>query len=136
MCCTCTVSPIVPETAEAILALGQFTLKAPGIWERKVTEDDGDIIIVTAMIAANSLKLSLFPTITTAVQHRRVSGGVYFEIACKVAEKCGSTIVQSSNVTECVENSERKKLLASYPNEPMSWAAVCVGFQRACLPGD
>jgi hypothetical protein len=140
MCCSTSVFPVDKVTAEAILLLGEFKPRpsiydtAPAMWERDVKDDDGVTITVRATIAGDHLNLSLFPNITQPEHHRRISGGVYLEIACKVAEKCGSKIVQASNVGECIENSDRNKLLADYgAGQPMDWAAVCVGYQKAIL---
>ena len=140
MCCSCSISPVDRETAEAILALGEFTAMpgyspdAPTMWEREVKDDEGFKVTVRARVEGNTLKLSLYPTITQPEHHRRVSGGVYLEIACRVAEKCGAKIVQSSNVGECIENSDRLKLLADYgAGQRLDWAAVCVGYRRAIL---
>ncbi len=140
MCCSTAVYPVDRETAESILALGQFVPRnslnpfAPLIWEREVEDDDGYKVTVKAQVVGDKLNLSLFPTITMPQHHRRVSGGVYLEIACKVAEKCGSKIVQSSNVGECIENSDRLKTLADYgAGQPLDWGAVCLGYQKAIL---
>lgn len=139
MCCSTSVFPVVRETAEAILALGQFVQAdaypgSPSVWTREVRDDDGQLVTVRAQVVGDKLNLSLYPTITTAEHHRRVSGGVYLEIACKVAEKCGSKIVQASNIGECIENSDRLKTLADYgAGQAMNWGAVCVGYQKAIL---
>lgn len=140
MCCSTSVHPVVKETAEAILALGMFTTEpkpdgyGPAFWEREVVDDDGQHVIVRAQIVGDRLNLSLDPRITEAdPRHGRVSGGVYMEIACKVAEKCNASIVQHSNIGACIENSDRVKTLAVYPDQPLDWAAVCSGFQRSIL---
>ncbi len=131
--------PVVKEVAEAILALGQFTQAdaypgSPSMWTREVRDDDGQLVTVRAQVVGDKLNLSLMPTITEAnARHGRVSGGVYMEIACRVAEKCNSTIVQASNIGECIENGTRMKLLAEYPETPLQWDKVCLGFQRAIL---
>ena len=134
------VFPVELGVAEAILALGMFKAEVkpdgygPPFWEREVADDDGQRVVVRAQIVGNHLNLSLSPTITANnPRHGRVSGGVYFEIACKVAEKCNSKIVQSSNIGECIENTDRLKLLAEYPEIPMDWSKACVGFQRAIM---
>ena len=132
MCCTCTVKPIVQETAEAILALGEFKDIGGHTWERTVRDDEGYVVTVRATVSSDTMLLILYPRITAMEHHRRVSGGVYLEIACKVAEKCGSRIVQSSNIGECIQNGDREKLLADYgAGQRLDWEAVCVGFQRA-----
>ena len=117
-----------------MLAIGMFTMTSEGNWEREVREEDGTKTTVKARIEGDALKLDLYPRISAMQHHRRVSGGVYLEIACKVAEKCGSRIVQSSNVGECIENSDRLKVLADYgQGERMDWAAVCLGFQNVIM---
>jgi hypothetical protein len=140
MCCSAKVSPIVKETAEAILELGQFKLVldanplAPPVWKREVRDDEGYKVTVTARIDGDTLTLDLNPRITMMTHHRRVSGGVYLEIATRVAEKCGSKIVQSQNVGECIENGDRTQLLADYGNgQPLDWSAVCLGYQRVIM---
>lgn len=140
MCCSTQVSPVVRETAETILKLGMFELVpdanplAPPVWEREVRDDEGYRVVVRARIDGDKLSLDLNPRITMAEHHRRVSGGVYLEIACKVAEKCGSKIVQSSNIGECIENSDRLKLLADYgAGQALDWSAVCAGYQRVIM---
>ncbi len=128
---------MVKEVAEAILALGQFTQvdgfpNSPSMWTRDVREDDGGLVTVGAQVIGDKLNLTLRPSITeSASHHGRVSGGVYFEIACRVAEKCNSSILQSSNIGACVENGTRQKLLAEYPHHPMNYESICVGFQRS-----
>lgn len=125
------MAPVVKETAEAILALGMFTLK-DGAWQREVREEDGTRFTVQAQVVGEVLNLTIYPRISMMQHHRRVSGGVYLEIATKVAEKCGSKIVQSSNIGECIENSDRLKLLGDYgAGQRLDWDAVCIGFQRA-----
>lgn len=134
MCCSTSVSPVNRELAASLLLIGQFTPTSAGNWEREVREDDGTKITVKARIEGDTLKLDLFPRISVMGHHRRISGGVYLEIASRVAEKCGSKIVQSSNIGECVENSDRLKLLADYgQGQRMDWEAVCLGFRTVIL---
>ncbi len=143
MCCRLLVEPLDRALAVAVLETGLFSFASShdgGTWKRKVIEDDGRIANVIAQVdAANGcLSLALLPSVSTFQGHayRRISAGVYFEIASKYAEKVMGRIIQSGNVDQCIENRARERLLAQYPDLPLQWAQVCLGFRVVILGED
>ena len=135
MCCRLTIQPLSPELAIMVLKIGLFhqTINLDQ-WERSVEEEN---TIVRAILGAdaNSLRLELSPSISHYDHHaeKRISGGIYFEIAAKYAEKVGGEIKQLSNVVGCVEGGSAEHLLGSYPSHPLMWEKVCPGFRAVIL---
>ena len=133
MCCRVTVSNLDPLTAAAVLEVGQFRLES-GVWRRWIEEERCH---VTARMGDTYLSLSIEPTISMDSHHdgKRITAGVYFEIAAKYAEKVGGTITQHSNIGACRQGGSGELVLAEYPSSPLDWSKICNGFQRVILGG-
>ena len=137
ICCRTSVYPLEPETAVAILTIGQFKpvywsagrSDVAVNWERVIDEEG---TVVHAALRDGSLELNLAPAISVFSQHhgKRLAASVYFEIAAKYAEKVGGTIIQRATVVGCKASGQPQELmLASYPAMPMSFDRVCPGFR-------
>lgn len=139
MCCRLKVSPLDVQLAEMILLLGKFTpALIPGAWIRSISSEDGarTISIVATVTDPEMFSISISPSISTYKHHEgnRESGGIMFEIAAKYAEKCDGEISQLANVGDCViERGGASPVIARYPNEPLMWSKVCVGFRELLL---
>ena len=136
MCCRLLVSPLDAEVAHAILFLGMFNPPATdaGFWHRVAEAGT----TVNAVFSGEHLRLELSPSISYYAQHadKRISGGIYFEIAAKYAERVGGTIKQISNVEGCKDGGTTEHILAMYPHMPMLWERVCPGFREVILGGE
>ena len=141
MCCRTVVQPLDRETAFAILTVGLFKPvywppDRPDLavrWERAVPEEGTVVVVLTTN---DALELSITPAISVFDHHagKRVTAGIYFEIAAKYAEKVGGVVVQRATVDGCREgNGTQELLLASYPEMPLSFERVCAGFRSAIL---
>jgi len=140
MCCRLVVTPLDRELAVAILTIGRFepVYWLPGAdyavrWERQVPEEGA---VVTASLTGEALELSIAPAISIFAHHagRRISAGIYFEIAAKYAEKVGGVILQRATVDGCrTEGLAGELLLARYPELPLSFERVCAGFRSVIL---
>ena len=140
MCCRLVVTPLDPQLAASVLIIGRFepVYWLPGAdyavrWERQVPEEGA---VVTASLTGEALELSIAPAISIFAHHagKRISAGIYFEIAAKYAEKVGGVVVQRATVDGCREgNGTQELLLASYPEMPLSFERVCAGFRSAIL---
>ena len=129
MCCRIEILPLIPEIAEAQLAIGQFTYDpSMSRWTRTIEEEATTVI---AVISRDRLCLSLMPTITQYSHHfgKRLAVGVYLEMAARYGEKVGGMVEQLSNVSGCAESGIVRKQLAWYPTQPLDYAHVCAGFQ-------
>ena len=131
MCCRLTVSPLDLELALTLLPVGLFSL-VNSQWRRDIPEENA---YVTAYMDEDGLHLAIQPAIQVYHQHhgKRITAGVYFEMAVRYAEKVDGTIIQQSNIGQCIEDGVTEKLLATYPHSPLNWAAVCKGFQEEIL---
>ena len=133
MCCRTKIRPLNRDLAIAVLTIGKFKKSDHGDrWVRELREEGTQ---VTATFGPDALELVIGPAISVPADHamKRRAAGVYFEIACKYAEKVGGTIVQASNVQGCIENQEHTRILADYPSMPMDFSRVCNGFRAAIL---
>ncbi len=140
MCCRTHVSPLDIPTALAILEIGQFKpsytaagSEYPTLWERLVEEEN---CRVTVSINGQSFEVNIAPSISHYDHHanKRITAGVYFEIATKYAEKVGGEMVQRATVLGCKEEMQESSLVvAHYPLMPMSFERVCRGFQEVIL---
>jgi hypothetical protein len=129
MCCRIEISPLVPEIAEAQLAIGQFTFDpTTQRWQRKIEEENTTVM---AVFSGDRLCLSLTPTISHYSHHfgKRLAIGVYLEMAARYGEKVGGLVEQLSNVTGCSESGIARKQLAWYPTIPLDFNRVCQGFR-------
>lgn len=153
MCCTTQVYPLDKKLAVPILIIGQFlpifwdttrdvrdliemdAQDVPASWVREIPEEG---CRVTVNLVSNKFEAKISPAISAADHHigKRITAGVYFEIAAKYAEKIDGEIKQLSTVTLCrpPEGSESSLLLAHYPELPMDFSRICVGFQSVMLP--
>ncbi len=139
MCCRLVVYPLDKSIAEAILVTGEFVRpEGSTSWKRWIPEEGA---LVTASFTTDGqtevLRLEISPAISVYAQHatKRITGGVYFETACKYAEKVGGSVIQLSNVEGCMPDGNSRHLLAVYPERPLDWLSVCSGFQEAILGG-
>jgi hypothetical protein len=143
ICCRTSVYPLDPNTAAAILTIGQFrpVYRLPLdsdialTWERVVAEEG---TTVTVSLAADSFDLSISPPISAFAHHigKRITAGIYFEVAAKYAEKVGGEILQRATVVGCKAAEQGPGLLiARYPSLPMGFDRVCAGFQTVLLEG-
>ena len=140
MCCRLIVTPFVEATAVSILTLGEFkpVFWIPGHevatnWERQIPEEG---CAVNANLSGERLQLNITPAISIFAHHagKRITAGVYFEIAAKYAEKVGGEIVQQANVAGCIEGSGINELLiAHYPAMPLQFDRICSGFKALIL---
>lgn len=140
MCCKTSVQPFDPELAAAILEMGQFRPAdyridgnaPPRVWRREVPEECS---AVTVTLANGSFEITISPAISTHEHHfgRRITAGIYFEIAAKYAEKVGGEIIQRATVEGCRGMHGTGLLIARYPALPMTYDRVCAGFQAAFL---
>ena len=140
MCCRLLVTPLDPQLAASVLIIGRFepVYWLPGAdyavrWERQVPEEGA---IVTASLTGEALELSIAPAISIFAHHagKRISAGIYFEIAAKYAEKVGGEITQRATVDGCRDSDATQELLlARYPELPLSFERVCAGFRTVIL---
>lgn len=136
MCCRLTVKPIDRDIARTVLLVGMFSPQYEGgnIYERSIPEEG---TLVTATIQDDALHLQISPTISMMSHHshKRLAASVYFEIAAKYAEKVDGTVTQMSNIGACVQDGVSMKLLAQYPDMPLSFERACIGFQEVLAGG-
>ena len=141
ICCKTSVYPLDLSLAAAVLTVGQFNptdlrpdnLEAPKVWRREVPEENS---YVTVTLVNNSFEITISPAISHHDHHfgKRITAGVYFEIAAKYAEKVGGEILQRATVEGCrVPGQANGLVIARYPNLPMSFERVCSGFQSAFM---
>ena len=95
-------------------------------------------MIENATIMPDSLELSLNPPISVYAHHagKRISAGVYFEIAARFAQKVNGTIIQRALVPGCSaigETGSRDLVVANYPNTPLTWDRICPGFAEELM---
>lgn len=66
---------------------------------------------------------------------KRITAGVYFEIAAKYAEKVDGEIIQRATVLGCKDDYQESALVvARYPSMPMTYDRICKGFQHILIP--
>lgn len=132
MCCRLNIEPLVAEIASTLLLVGKFE-KVGEVYLRKLEIEETQ---VTAILnkEANCLRLEISPPIQMYHQHamKRLAAGVYFEMACKYAEKVDGRITQTANVTGCAEGTNQR-FLGEYPRQPMDFSRVCSGFKETFL---
>jgi hypothetical protein len=142
MCCRTVIKPLDQRLVAATLSIGQFkpVSFAPGRldtvlrWEREVPEEGTTVVACTT---ADSLELSIAPAISLFEHHanKRITAGIYFEIAARYAEKVGGTVIQRATVEGCKMGPGygTDLILATYPSMPLSFERVCHGFQEVIL---
>ncbi len=131
-----TVVPINAEIARTVLLVGMFTpVYTDGKEYGRSIPEEGTR--VTATIQDDALHLQISPTISMMSHHsnKRIAASVYFEIAAKYAEKVDGTVTQMSNIGACVADGVSSKVLAVYPDSPLDWGKICVGFAEVLAGG-
>lgn len=114
--------------------VGLFNPLNDRTYERLIPEEGTS---VTATINTDYLSLSITPAVTTMAEHshKRLAASVYFEIAARYAEKVDGKIAQHSNIGACIADGVTEKVLAEYPNHPLDWQRICVGFADVLAGG-
>lgn len=138
MCCKMSVMPLIPKVAIAILTTGEFKPTHYDAYKgmntgfrRRVDEEN---TFVNAQFVGETLELSISPAISQHEHHlfKRTTGGIYFEIAARYAEKVNGQIMQRSRVVTCGSGD---LVVAEYPRLPLLFTNVCRGFQEVFLGG-
>ncbi len=108
------------------------TLNTAVYWERAIPEEG---TVVKAEIHQDVLSISISPAVSIYEHHhgKRITAGVYLEIAAKYAEKVGGEITQHATVPGCIDDGKKDRLLAQYPGMPLQFSQVCRGFQSVFL---
>lgn len=134
MCCRISIRPLDPEIARTVLLVGLFKPLNERTFERMIPEEGTS---VTATINPDYLSLSITPAVTQMSEHshKRLAASVYFEIAARYAEKVDGKITQHSNIGACIADKVTEKVLATYPNQPLDWERICVGFAEVLAGG-
>jgi hypothetical protein len=141
MCCKTSIRPLDSKLAAMILEIGRFQpasmsaadIEVPRFWKREIPEENAT---VTVSLTGDCMEVSIAPSISNFDHHlgKRITAGVYFEIAAKYAEKIGGEIIQRATVVGCKDNAQSGGLLvARYPSMPISFDHVCAGFQQVLL---
>lgn len=131
MCCRTTLSPVQRDIAEALLRIGLWEpLPGTDRWARQFG-DEGSVI---ASFEGATVVLSLSVSISNLEHHamRRNAGAALFEIAARIAERCGSKVTQHSNVGQCVEDGASSRVLAE-PGHRMTFDNLCLGFKKTFM---
>jgi hypothetical protein len=135
MCCRISIQPAENAIALSILEIGSFrpVLWLPGRdyavnWEREISEEG---TVVSASLADASLELSISPSVNSFDHHhgKLAAAGVLFEIGAKYAERVSGEITQRALISGCKEHNAEKLIVAHYPYVPLSFQAICPGFQ-------
>lgn len=136
MCCRLTITPLDAEIARTVLLVGMFVpvYKDGNEYFRSIPEEGTK---VTATILPDALHLQIAPPISMMWHHsnKRLAASVYFEIAAKYAEKVNGKVTQMSNIGACIVDGVRAKVLAEYPDFPLSFERACIGFQEVLAGG-
>lgn len=130
MCCRLEVEPLIREIAAVQLAIGQFDRQEHNqTWRREIPEEH---TFVQASYVNDRLHLEIFPSIQQYDHHagKRITAGVYFEMAARYAQKVNGRVEQLANVIGCSTVGMQRKLLAEYPRSPMNFNAICNGFME------
>lgn len=135
MCCRVNVYPLDKEVAQALLAIGLFVPDSDNqVYKRALTDEE---TAVMASFRSSYLNLSIEPAITVGDHHdpKRLAAGVMFEIAARYAQKVNGQVYQRAQISECreperVDPGGRGVLVASYPEMPLRYEALCHGWQR------
>ena len=136
VCCRLEVEPLVLDIVAAQLAIGQFEFQPHNnTWRREIPEEH---TCVQASFVDKRLHLEIYPAIQHYDHHagKRITAGVYFEIAARYAQKVNGRIEQLANVVGCSTTGIQRKLLAEYPNSPMNFNAICNGFMEVLNQAD
>lgn len=137
MCCHVRVTPLLPKTALLILRIALFKPvgreRGTGYavpWEREIPEEN-TAISARLMLTEGTLEFHLLPGVSLYAHHfaKRITASLCFEVAAKYAERVDGTITQMSNVEGC-RGDDPKRLLACYPDMPLTFERICAGFRE------
>lgn len=129
MCCKTSVSPLIKELAETVLAVGLFTKNAGSGWSREIPEENTR---VSAYLSGDALELSLTPSVSSMEghHHKRIAAGVMYEIAARYAERVDGQIKQTGiNVAECMAEGIPARVIAQYPEKRLDFDRLCPGWR-------
>jgi hypothetical protein len=134
VCCRLSIRPLDPEIARTVLLVGLFTPQNDRTFQRMISEEGTS---VTATINADHLSLAITPAVTQMAEHshKRLAASVYFEIAARYSEKVDGKITQHSNIGQCIQDGVTEKVLAEYPEHPLDWQRICIGFAEVLAGG-
>lgn len=123
--------PLVEPIATQILTLGQFS-NDDTLWHRIVREENTQ---VSVKFDAESLLISLSPVISRMEDHaaHRTSAAIMFEIGWRYVEKVHGEMEQQSTVGECLTERPSMITIARYPDMPLRWEQVCLGFRSVFI---
>lgn len=130
MCCRLEVEPLIREIAAVQLAIGQFEWQEHNqTWRREIPEEH---TFVQVSYVNDRLHLEILPSIQQYEHHagKRITAGVYFEMAARYAQKVNGRVEQLANVVGCSTVGIQRKVLAEYPRSPMNFNAICNGFME------
>ena len=136
MCCRLSIQPLRLNIAESVLTIAQFN-QVGTEWQRAVPEEEC-VVIAQLDIGEGKLRLMMRPAISGPNHHenRRVSAGIYFEVAAKYAEKVDGIVEQHGLVVPCrTPIGPLTKTIAVYPDRRLAWDNVCAGFQKEIING-
>ncbi len=131
MCCRTTVAGIGPRAHE-ILRLAGFRGGERSAWTREL--DNGTW--VTVSFDSQRIVLNVHPPVGSLADHsrQRLAAALMFKVAAFLAEDAGGDIIQEASVGHClVERGRSSILIASYPDAPLRFEAVCPGFREVFL---
>ncbi len=91
-------------------------------------------------VTEDAITFALQPSITTHHQAdhdiNAARAGIMFETARVLAEKGNGTILQLSLVGYCLQEAGGAQLtLAHYPDQPLMWEHLCLGFRQTLMRG-
>ena len=128
MCCRVSIKP-PPFDALELLLLAGFSPTADRLDSLFLGFPDGD---VEAHWNGEALVLNLNPSISLMSEHAKapMAAGAMFKIGARLAEEANGELWHLSNVGPCqVERGNSAALVASYPDAPFRFEALCLGFR-------
>ena len=143
MCCSTRIAPIPPDW-RLMLGLAGFQQTEDTFTERwQRIEGEGSIQAAYTAAGPNIeefLTFSLRPAIASHSQELHDVNGaraaILFETVRALAEKSAGTILQLSLVGKCaIEAGGNQLTLAVYPDKPLLWEHLCLGFRQTLSRG-
>jgi hypothetical protein len=135
-CCQLQVSPLLPDLAASLLAIGRFEpVYVPpqgGIathWHRILTPSN--YVEVNLCAEEDRLVIYIRPAISNYAGHagKRDQAAMALELAARYAEKADGIVTQMANVDVCRGDGLTARVLAQYPSLPMQFDRLCLGLQ-------
>ena len=130
---------------ERLMALSGFKQTHPYMWVRMLPPIEGPprvdrSLTVTYLATNGQINLSLHPPIGphTVEDHRTnaLGGGIMFKLLMTLGEQLGADVTQDSLVGECrIESGDQRIALASYPEQPLMFENLCLGFRQTLMQG-